>query len=166
MIDMKSRTACFTGHRELPADDLPAISKHLKDTHSSSTIPRLFNDYDGAERHNPRKKTRNPATELLCSGVRLCAETAEKPYFKRFSGIEKVHRNSIKNYGGLMAEDEGFEPPQTESESGVLPLHKSSISQSEHSCAPTHDLLYPLFSKCQALFSNLRKFFHVAPERP
>jgi len=23
----------------------------------------------------------------------------------------------------LMAEDEGFEPPQTESESGVLPLH-------------------------------------------
>ena len=27
-----------------------------------------------------------------------------------------------------MAEDEGFEPPQTESESGVLPLHKSSIA--------------------------------------
>ena len=26
----------------------------------------------------------------------------------------------------LLAEDEGFEPPQTESESGVLPLHKSS----------------------------------------
>ena len=26
-----------------------------------------------------------------------------------------------------LAEDEGFEPPQTESESGVLPLHKSSI---------------------------------------
>ena len=25
--------------------------------------------------------------------------------------------------GILMAEDEGFEPPQTESESGVLPLH-------------------------------------------
>ena len=25
-----------------------------------------------------------------------------------------------------LAEDEGFEPPQTESESGVLPLHKSS----------------------------------------
>ena len=32
MIDMKSRTACFTGHRELPADDLPEISKHLEDT--------------------------------------------------------------------------------------------------------------------------------------
>ena len=26
----------------------------------------------------------------------------------------------------LLAEEEGFEPPQTESESGVLPLHKSS----------------------------------------
>ena len=26
----------------------------------------------------------------------------------------------------FVAEDEGFEPPQTESESGVLPLHKSS----------------------------------------
>ena len=29
--------------------------------------------------------------------------------------------------GCFLAEDEGFEPPQTESESGVLPLHKSSI---------------------------------------
>ena len=28
--------------------------------------------------------------------------------------------------GDFLAEDEGFEPPQTESESGVLPLHKSS----------------------------------------
>ena len=27
----------------------------------------------------------------------------------------------------FLAEDEGFEPPQTESESGVLPLHKSSV---------------------------------------
>ena len=30
-------------------------------------------------------------------------------------------------YPYFLAEDEGFEPPQTESESGVLPLHKSSI---------------------------------------
>ena len=96
MIGMESRTACFTGHRELPADDLPEISKRLKDTHSSSTITRLFNDYDGTERHNPRKKTRNPATELLCSGVHLCAETVEKPDFKRFLGMKKAHDNSIK----------------------------------------------------------------------
>ena len=37
-----------------------------------------------------------PAAELLCSGVCLCAEIGEKPYSKRFSGIEKAHRNSIK----------------------------------------------------------------------
>ena len=33
---------------------------------------------------------------MLCGRVSLCAETAEKPDSKRFSGIEKVHRNSIK----------------------------------------------------------------------
>ena len=38
------------------------------------------------------------------------------------------HHSKIKNpptdvVGFLMAEDEGFEPPRTESESGVLPLH-------------------------------------------
>ena len=32
----------------------------------------------------------------------------------------------------FLAEDEGFEPPQTESESGVLPLHKSSMSRGQH----------------------------------
>lgn len=32
MIDKKCRTACFTGHRELPAEYLPEISKHLEDT--------------------------------------------------------------------------------------------------------------------------------------
>lgn len=29
---MRSKTVCFTGHRELPADDLLEISKHLEDT--------------------------------------------------------------------------------------------------------------------------------------
>ena len=33
---------------------------------------------------------------------------------------------TAKAVGDFLAEDEGFEPPQTESESGVLPLHKSS----------------------------------------
>ena len=41
-------------------------------------------------------KRTNPAAELSCRGVYSCAETTEKPNFKRFSGIEKVHRNSIK----------------------------------------------------------------------
>ena len=31
----------------------------------------------------------------------MCDEIAEKPYFKRFSGIEKAHRNSIKITMGL-----------------------------------------------------------------
>ena len=45
-----------------------------------------------------------------------------------------------------VAEDEGFEPPQTESESGVLPLHKSSI------CYKPIILLFPDLSTaiCQA----------------
>lgn len=29
---MRSKTVCFTGHRELPADDLPEISKRLENT--------------------------------------------------------------------------------------------------------------------------------------
>ena len=32
MIDMKSRTACFTGHRELPTERISEISKRLEDT--------------------------------------------------------------------------------------------------------------------------------------
>ena len=36
---------------------------------------------------------------------------------------EKPHPKGVVFF---LAEDEGFEPPQTESESGVLPLHKSS----------------------------------------
>lgn len=76
---------------------------------------RLFNDYLGSLTNTPviqrilgfltittaqkatilLKRTK-PRRGIACSGVHLCAETAEKPYFMRFSGIEKVHRNSIK----------------------------------------------------------------------
>ena len=41
-------------------------------------------------------KSTKPRRGIACSGVRLWAWAAEKPYFKRFSGIEKCHRNSIK----------------------------------------------------------------------
>ena len=41
-------------------------------------------------------KRTNPAAELPCRGVYSCAETTEKPYFKRFLGTEKTHRNSIR----------------------------------------------------------------------
>ena len=33
---------------------------------------------------------------MLCSGVCSCAEIAEKPDFKRFLGMKKVHDNSIR----------------------------------------------------------------------
>ena len=45
------------------------------------------------------------------------------PYF------DKIKTRYPNGYLVFMAEDEGFEPPQTESESGVLPLHKSSMSK-------------------------------------
>ena len=45
--------------------------------------------------------------------------------------ISRTHYNikspTVGTVELFMAEDEGFEPPQTESESGVLPLHKSSM---------------------------------------
>ena len=50
----------------------------------------------------------------------------------------------------LLAEDEGFEPPQTESESGVLPLHKSSIAWTS--------LIIRKFRKKSRTFS---KTFHI-----
>ncbi len=41
---------------------------------------------------------------------------------------ESYKQKILPKFGRIfcLAEDEGFEPPQTESESGVLPLHKSS----------------------------------------
>ncbi len=55
-----------------------------------------------------------------------------------------------------MAEDEGFDPPQTESESGVLPLHKSSIFAERI-------LLYANIPKSQELFQDFSKiFFYIS----
>ena len=57
----------------------------------------------------------------------------------------------------LVAGDEGFEPPQTESESGVLPLHKSLYFGSK---AEQRLLLYAKPAKCQEEISNFaRKLF-------
>ena len=52
-----------------------------------------------------------------------------------------------------MAEDEGFEPPQTESESGVLPLHKSSIARTDIIIHKVPELSIPFFENSQ-IFSN------------
>ena len=52
-----------------------------------------------------------------------------------FESPSEATKNAIQMDGVfLLAEDEGFEPPQTESESGVLPLHKSSIWNSSIIC--------------------------------
>ena len=51
-----------------------------------------------------------------------------------------------------MAEDEGFEPPQTESESGVLPLHKSSICRTL--------ILYPKIPESQEEISQKLDFIN------
>ena len=53
----------------------------------------------------------------------LCIQIGSNP------SIRSQNKKLITNVMSfLLAEDEGFEPPQTESESGVLPLHKSSIA--------------------------------------
>ena len=76
---------------------------------------RLFNDYLGSLTNTPViqrllgcltitakqkapiavKRTKPRRRIALQRGSLMCG-IAEKPYFKRFSGIEKVHRNSIK----------------------------------------------------------------------
>ena len=52
----------------------------------------------------------------------------------------------------VLAEDEGFEPPQTESESGVLPLHKSSVSS-------TGIIITTLPKKSSTFFLFSKSFF-------
>lgn len=42
--------------------------------------------------------------------------------FESLSAVTKKHRY-LNRHLCFLAEDEGFEPPRTESESGVLPLH-------------------------------------------
>ena len=69
-------------------------------------------------------KAQNPAAEMLCGGVRLCAETAEKPDSKRFSGIEKAHRNSIKITVDLWCGRQD------------LNLHASRHMSLNHTCLP------------------------------
>ena len=60
-----------------------------------------------------------------------------------------------------LAGDEGFEPPQTESESGVLPLHKSPMWCTQ---AEQRLLLYAETAECQEEISDFpRNFFFGGP---
>ena len=51
---------------------VPSALGGLTNTHSSSTITRLFNDYDGTERHNPRKKHEPRRRIALQRGSLMC----------------------------------------------------------------------------------------------
>ena len=64
----------------------------------------------------------------------------------------KIKTRYPDGYLVFMAEDEGFEPPQTESESGVLPLHKSSISR-------TKIIIRTKKKKSSTFFQNFAYFF-------
>ena len=75
-----------------------------------------------------------------------------------FESLTATNKNSRYPVGYLLflAEDEGFEPPQTESESGVLPLHKSSIDSMSSTGT---SLLYAFSRKSQAIFSCFENIF-------
>ena len=59
----------------------------------------------------------------------------------RFENLKTLNTLSIKGF--RVAADLGFEPRQTESESVVLPLHKSAVTY----------LLYTKLRICQVLFA-------------
>ena len=67
----------------------------LTNTPVIQRLPQLFNDYNDKKATILLKRTK-PRRRIACSGVRLCAETAKKPYIKWFLENKKVHRNSIK----------------------------------------------------------------------
>ena len=58
----------------------------------------------------------------LAGGWQLSAGQLHLGGFESQSSAIKKHRYP-DGYLCFLAEDEGFEPPRTESESGVLPLH-------------------------------------------
>ena len=81
------------------------------------------------------KCQQNAGFHPICKLVRENPRETEKPPLRIWknpnfkSGEQKKKPlDSEESRVNLLAEDEGFEPPQTESESGVLPLHKSSRS--------------------------------------
>ncbi len=100
----------------------------------------------------PRTRRMRDSIKLRCRPRRAGYEQ-DSTGALHLDGFESLATNKKCRYpvGYLhfLAEDEGFEPPQTESESGVLPLHKSSI------CGTL--VLYPISSKSQVVISNFLK---------
>ena len=73
----------------------------------------------------PLKANRKEQSASSCRLARLRRSLALDGFESRKTSENK--EETPKGVSSLLAEDEGFEPPQTESESGVLPLHKSSM---------------------------------------
>ena len=67
-----------------------------------------------------------PRAKKHATGMFFALPTARPPSSNPESDAKK--KPTTMWSVSFLAEDEGFEPPQTESESGVLPLHKSSIA--------------------------------------
>ena len=90
----------------------------------------------------------------MCGSVEPSPAALIRAAFRwvRIPHIGKIKTRYPDGYLVFMAEDEGFEPPQTESESGVLPLHKSSIRLA-------HISLYARRGKSQALFAKVSEIF-------
>ena len=110
---------------------------------------RLFNDYLGSLTNTPViqrllgcltitakqkapiavKRTKPRRRIALQRGSLMCG-IAEKPYFKRFSGIEKVHRNSIKITVDLWSECGDLNPGPLGPEPSALPTALHPVSPS------------------------------------
>ena len=89
----------------------------------------------------PRPKKH--ATGIFFPAVQLPVSSNPYPNGKQ----KKTTPNGVVFF--CLAEDEGFEPPQTESESGVLPLHKSSI-------AGTFVIIRTFSKKSRSFFKNFK----------
>ena len=81
---------------------------------------------------NPQAYSLRLAINGFSHGLTNCPPDSLLPRLRRGRPFESATPVKTKNTTQrvvffVLAEDEGFEPPQTESESGVLPLHKSSI---------------------------------------
>ena len=126
----------------------------------------------------PRSALLHPKTEILAVSNNLCLElkcskrknrAAAKINFAtaplRWVRIPPtcVKKQRHQKVSLFLAEDEGFEPPQTESESGVLPLHKSSICPSLVVAHKQHGYYTTQSQKVKHYFPVFQKNFSADP---
>jgi hypothetical protein len=75
------------------------------------------------------KTEKNGPPEAFCTvgAEKIGHRRYPAPFRRKKACIRRAKKNRRRTSLRRLAGDEGFEPPQTESESGVLPLHKSPI---------------------------------------